>query len=167
MQATRMRTLVATLGGLLLGLAGCQTTQVVSAPIEPQPICDFNAQMAQRQAPAPAAVPQQPAVMTPMPLNSVNITDYGITNKVMVESTNARRSPTGTVEVWARLLNCTDFPLQVEGRTHFLDEGRAPAEDVSAWNRVHLPPRSYAVYRESSTSVQAVRYYYVEVREGK
>ena len=152
--------------GVVLAVAGC-APKVQVATIQPEPICDFNTQMALRQAPAPATAPEQPAVLTPMPLNSVNITDYAITQKIMVESTNARRNPTGTVEVFARLVNCTDFPLQVEGRTHFLDEMRAPAEEASAWHRVYLAPRSYAVYRESSISVQAVRYYYVEVREGR
>jgi hypothetical protein len=138
------------------------------AAVEPQAICNFNALVAQRQAaPAPAEAPAQPSGPTQMPVNSVAITDYGITNKVWVEATNARRTPTGTVEVWARFVNCTDFPLQIEGRTHFLDEGRGPAEPVSAWHRVFLPPRAFAVYQEASTSVQAVRFYYVEVREGR
>jgi hypothetical protein len=71
------------------------------------------------------------------------------------------------VEVWARLVNCTDFPLQVEGRTHFLDQGQAPAEDVSAWNRVMLAPRAYGVYQERSIGAAGVSYYFVELREGK
>jgi hypothetical protein len=152
--------------GLLLGLAGCQTQM---AAVEPQAICNFNALVAQRQAaPAPAEAPAQPAAgPTLMPLNSIAITDVAITNKVWVEATNARRTPTGTVEVWARFVNCTDFPLQIEGRTHFLDESRGPVEPVSAWQRVMLPPRTFAVYQESSTNVSAVRFYYVEVREGR
>ena len=151
--------------GVLLVLAGCQTQM---ATVEPTTICNFNALVAQRQSPpAPAEAPQQPAGPTQMPVNSVSITDYTITNKVWVEATNARRTPTGTVEVWARFVNCTDFPLQIEGRTHFLDEARAPVEAVSAWHRVFLPPRSFAVYQESSTNVSAVRFYYVEVREGR
>lgn len=150
--------------GFLLTLGGCQTQM---AAVEPQPICNFNALVAQRPSgPAPAEAPGQPGP-TPMPVNSVNITDFGMTNKIWVESTNARRTPTGTVEVWARLVNCTDFPLQIEGRTHFLDEARAPAEEASAWSRVFLPPRTHGVYREASTGVGAVRFYYVEVREGR
>jgi hypothetical protein len=152
-----------------LGAAGCQ--QVVTARIEPTPVCDFNALMASPPpasgAPAPAQVPAAPAALTEMPLNSVNITDVGITNKIMVQSANARRNPTGTVEVWTRVVNCTDFPLQIEGRTHFLDEGQAPVEEVSSWIRVFLSPRSYGVYKESSIDVARVRYYYVEIREGR
>jgi hypothetical protein len=149
-------------------LGACQHTQVVPLTIEPRPICDFNALMAQRGAPAgPAPVPQVPSTMTEMPLNVVNITDAAITNKIMVQATTARRTPTGTVEVWARLVNCTDFALQVEGRTHFLDEAQAPAEDVSAWNRVILPARAYGVYQELSSNATKVRYYYVELREAR
>jgi len=150
-------------------LAACQhPTQMVSTTIEPRPRCDFNALVAQRPAASqPAMVPSVPASMTEMPLNSVNLTDWTITNKVMVQSTNARRTPTGTVEVWARLVNCTDYPLQVEGRTHFLDESQAPVEDVTAWHRVMLSPRSLGVYTEQSTNADDVRYYYMEVREGK
>src|SRR5437773_4623160 len=150
-------------------LAACQhPTQMVSTTIEPRPRCDFNALVAQRPAASqPAMVSSVPASMTEMPLNSVNLTDWTITNKVMVQSTNARRTPTGTVEVWARLVNCTDYPLQVEGRTHFLDDGRSPIEDASAWNRVFLPARSFAVYTEHSTNTARVKYYFVELREGR
>ena len=153
---------------LALGLAACQHTQVIPLTIEPRPICDFNALMAQRGAPAqPVLVPQVPSSMAEMPLNAVNITDAAITNKIMVQATSARRTPTGTVEVWARLVNCTDFTQQVEGRTHFLDEAQAPAEGVSAWNRVILPARSYGVYHELSSNAVKVRFYYVELREAK
>ena len=148
----------------LIATAACQTP----ATIEPRPICDFNALMAQQQpAPRPAEAPAAPSALTEMPLNAVNITDFTITNKVMIQSANARRNPSGTLEVWTRVVNCTDYALQIEGRTHFLNEVQAPIEDVSAWNRVLLAPRSYGVYRESSTTTAAVRYYYVEIREGR
>jgi hypothetical protein len=154
---------------LVVGLVGCQQTHMVPVTIEPRPACDFNALMAQRGAPSaqPVLAPQVPGTMAEMPLNAVNITDAAITNKIMVQTTTARRTPAGTVEVWARLVNCTDFTLQVEGRAHFLDEAQAPTEDVSAWNRVVLSARSFGVYRELSTSTASVRYYYVELREAK
>jgi hypothetical protein len=153
--------------GLLLVGVSIITAGCVSAAIEPRPICDFNALMAQRQPPGPAAAPVAPSPLTGMPINSVNITDVMITNKVMVQAVNARRNPSGTLEVWARVVNCTDYALQIEGRTHFLDEVQAPIEDVSAWNRVHLAPRSYGVYQESSTKTAGVRHYFVEIREGR
>jgi hypothetical protein len=156
-------------GLFVVGFAagGCQ--QVVAARVEPMPVCNFNALMAVPPpgAPAPAHVSMEAGNLTEMPVNSVSITDAAITNKVMVQSANARRQPTGTVEVWTRLVNCTDFPLQIEGRTHFLDEGQAPVEEASAWVRLFLSPRSYGVYKESSIDVTRVRSYYVEIREGR
>jgi hypothetical protein len=165
MATSTLRTTAAGALALIAGFAGCQTATI----IEPQPICNFSAMTAPPPgaAPTPAEVPAAPAPPLTMPLNAVNVTDFRLTNKIMVESTNARRHPTGTVEVWTRLVNCTDFPLQVEGRTHFLDEVRSPVEDVSAWHRIFLPARSYGVYNESSANVNRVRFYYVELREGQ
>jgi hypothetical protein len=68
--------------------------------------------------------------------------------------------------VMARLVNCTDVPLQVEGRTNFLDQAQIPTEPVSAWQRVHLPARALGMYQESSTDVHSVQSYLIELREG-
>ena len=88
-------------------------------------------------------------------------------SKIAVESTNSRRTATGTLEVWAILRNRTDFPLQIEGRTQFFDAAKAPAEGPTAWKRVSLPPQSVATYKEYSTNVEGISYYYIEVREGR
>jgi hypothetical protein len=88
-------------------------------------------------------------------------------SKIAVESTNSRRTATGTLEVWAILRNRTDFPLQIEGRTQFFDEAKAPAEGPTAWKRLFLPPQSVATYREYSTKVEGIGFYYVEIREGR
>ena len=87
--------------------------------------------------------------------------------KLAVESTNARRSPTGTVEVWTVLRNRTDYPLQIEGRTQFFDSDQAPVEGPTAWHRIYLPPNSIGTYREFSTKVMEIGYYYIEIREGR
>ena len=87
--------------------------------------------------------------------------------KIAVEKTNSRRSPTGTLEVWAVLRNRTDYPLQIEGRTQFFDNDKAPSEGPTAWQRVYLPPQSVATYKEFSTKIQNINYYYVEIREGR
>lgn len=109
--------------------------------------------------------------------NSVAIIDDSLENwhgrewekkgKIAVEATNARRTPTGTVEVWATLRNRTDFPLQIEGRTQFFDSGKAPVEGPTAWQRVFLPPNAVAAYKETSTKVMEIGYYYIEIREGR
>lgn len=88
-------------------------------------------------------------------------------SKIAVEATNARRTPTGTVEVWATLRNRTDYPLQIEGRAQFFDSSQAPVEGPTAWQRVHLPPNSVATYKESSVKVMEIGYYYIEIREGR
>ena len=88
-------------------------------------------------------------------------------SKIAVESTNSRRTETGTLEVWAILRNRTDQPLQLEGRTQFFDVDKAPAEDPTAWQRVFLPPQAVATYKESSTKVNGIGFYYVEIREGR
>ncbi len=44
---------------------------------------------------------------------------------------------------------------------------RAPSEGPTAWQRVHLPPQSVATYKEFSTKIQDINYYYVEIREGR
>ncbi len=88
-------------------------------------------------------------------------------SKIAVEGTNARRSPTGTVEVWATFRNRTDYPLTIECRSQFFDRQEAPVEGPTAWQRVHLPQQSVGSYKEFSTNVMDVGYYYIEVREAR
>ena len=146
----------------LFAVTGC----VQQVAIEPRPGCDFTPMLTQAPPADQLLVPLVPGTMTAMPLNSVNITDVGITNKVLVQAVRARRMETGTVEVWSRMVNCTDFPLQVEGRVQFMDKSQAPIEPVSAWRRLHLPPRTTAVYSEKSTETEKAETYLIELREG-
>ena len=154
-----------TAGLLLTGLVVTACTQVQ----EPASICNMDAISRQRQLVAvPAVVPGQQSPLTEMPLNSVNITDAAVINKLYVHSVNARRSPTGTVEIWSQIVNCTDFPLMAELRTQFFDGSQYPSEPVSAWKRLALDPRTTNTYRELSIGSGAkVAYYLVELREGR
>ena len=147
---------------LLLALAACQTTTVL-----PKPQCDFRPLLSQAPPSGPVLLPLVPGSVTAMPLNAVNITDIAITNKIMVQATNARRLDGGDVEVFARFVNCTDFPLQLEARTHFLDAGQADTEPVTAWSRIHMPAHTIGTYSNRSTSGSSVQSYLVEVREGR
>lgn len=88
-------------------------------------------------------------------------------SKLSVESTNSRRSDTGTLEAWAVLRNRTNHPLQVEGRITFFDRDKVPCEEPSAWQRVYLQPNSVGKYSESSMETHDVSYYYIEIREGR
>ena len=146
---------------ILLAIAGCQQGLVA-----PRPQCDFRAVQSRPPAAGPVLVPPVPGSITPMPLNAVNITDVAITNKIMVQATNAKRLKTGGVEVFARVVNCTDYPLQVEARTHFLDARQGDAEPVTAWSRIHLPARTIGSYSERSTAGAVVESYLIELREG-
>jgi hypothetical protein len=87
--------------------------------------------------------------------------------KIAVEKTGSRRTETGSVEAWALLRNRTDHPFQIEGRVQFFDESEAPIGGPSAWQRIFLGPNSVATYRENSTNTDRVRYYYIEIREGR
>lgn len=87
--------------------------------------------------------------------------------KIAVESTNSRRTPTGTLEAWAIIRNRTNHPLQIEGRTTFFDREQVPCEQPTAWQRLFLQPNSVVTYKEFSTKVHTVNYYYIEIREGR
>jgi hypothetical protein len=109
--------------------------------------------------PGPALVGQTYGMaMTPLPLNSVQFGAMDIARSMAIQSLYASRTPTGTVQVAARLLSCADTPVVVRLRTSFLQSSTAPAEPASAWHDVFLAPRATAVYTEMSTSVDAATY---------
>ena len=142
---------------LALPLGACQ-------PVQQTLSCDFAPYMAAKQVPQLALVPNQPGTMTPIALNSVSFSDTFTAERVLVQYTGAQRTPTGTVEVTTRMFNCTDRPLVVEGRTNFFDEGQRPVEPVSAWQKIHLPPRSVGHYSEMSIDAKRVHTYLTELR---
>lgn len=155
-----MKALLASSVALVL-LGGC-------APMEPAPFCDMSRVASQRDLVAgPAMVQGETSPLKEMPMNSVNITDPAILSKLYIRAINARRTPGGTVEVVAQVVNCTDFPLNAEARTQFFDNTQAPSEPVSAWQRIHLPPRTSNRYRELSIGDKNVDGYMIEMRETK
>jgi hypothetical protein len=127
--------------------------------------CDFTPYL-NAQTAGPAVVGPLPGTMSPVPLNTVRVIDPRIGNKVLVQSVMARRTETGTVEVVSRLINCTDFPLHVQGRTMFLDQNNFDVEPASAWQRVYLSPRALGQYGEKSTDIARAVNFSVEIREG-
>lgn len=162
MKTAPMKTMIFTLAGLAGAglLAGCAQVQ------EPAPMCNMAGIAAQRQLVAlPAAAPGEPSPLMEMPLNSVSITDFTVINKLYVRQVTAQRTPTGTVKVISQVINCTDYPLNVEARTQFYDQGQAPSEPVSAWKRLNLAPRTLNTYSESSIGAKNVAYYMVELKE--
>ena len=99
-------------------------------------------------------------------MNNVGLLDDELGSKIAVEMTNAKRTPSSTVEAWAQLRNRTDHPQQLECRVlwYFADE--SPAEEPTAWQRLFLDPNSFETCKGLSTRID-VEYYYIEVRAGR
>lgn len=153
---------------LCIAIFGISLLSGCGATVKPQPQCDFyayNRNLTLAQQGPQSLVPQVPGSITEMPLNYANIADKGITNKVLVQATSAQRNADGSMRVFARLINCTDHPLQVEGRTTFLSEAQTETEPATAWTRIILSPHTYQSYATSSTNPNA-SLYLIELREG-
>jgi len=116
---------------------------------------------------APVRVRDQNLAGTQIRWNNVSLLDRSIENKVFVEATNSRRTPTNTVEVWALFRNRTDYPLQLQCRASFYDATQAPVEGPTAWQRVFLPPNGTANFSNVFSTVLDVGFYNIEVREGR
>lgn len=129
---------------------------------------------------APLPVPQKVGNSdTQLALNSVNVIDKNLMErrrldsgveydfgKIRIESSGTARTATGTLEAWTMVQNLTDYPLYLQGHVRFLDAQRRPLENYSAWQRISLPPKGTALYKESSLS-DAATYYFIELREGQ
>jgi len=113
-----------------------------------------------------ALVANIPRAMTPIDLDAVQFVDPALTRDILVAGLYARRTETDTVEVTARLVNCTGRPLQVQARSSFMDEAQAPTEPTSAWSRVFVPAYGTGIYRERSIGRDEVSYYLIELKEG-
>jgi len=162
-----MRTLSSfALIGLLCGVAYGGFASAADNRIK----CDFpklEKAQAEAQKREPRLVGMISGAMTPVALDAVYVTDDSIRRKIMPQDLFVRRTPAGSVEVMARIANCTDKPIQIEGRTSFMDEQKFPTEDASAWQTVFLAPRSMGTYREVSIGGSNVAYYLIEVTGAK
>ena len=147
---------------LFVWMAYGTSSKAAGTPLE----CDFYQQQKAQQSPGPALVSQVPDALSPVPLNAVQITDQKIARKIMVQGVYARRTPTSSLEVMTRMVNCTDYPQHVQLRSSFMDEQQFPVENTSAWQRVFLPPRATGVYQETSTGTFDVTYFLIELKEG-
>jgi hypothetical protein len=104
-------------------------------------------------------------------LDTVVILDKSLqdrrSGKIAVESSGARRTETGTLQVHAVIRNRTDHPQQIELRATFFDELSVPVEGPTAWQRVYLDPQAVAGYKELSARIDGIAHYYIEVREAR
>ena len=150
--------------GALAALLACGAGLVAcSGPIERRVVhCNDPGRQALRSGPALVghAYGMQ---SSPIPLDAVQFTDASLWERIAVQHLSAARNAANTVEVAARLVNCTDSTQVIGLRSSFMDGAQRPTEPASAWQTVHLQPRSTATYTESSTSTQA-RHYLLEVR---
>lgn len=125
--------------------------------------CSVGKARAAQSTGGAALVANVPRAMTPIDLNAVQMTDKGVIRSVLVEGLFARRTETDTIEVTARLVNCSKKPLQIDVRSSFMGADQFPSEPTSAWQRVFLPPFATGVYREQSMS-RNVASYLIELR---
>ncbi len=149
------------IGALALPAALAGSGCVAPPPASPVVQCTW---------PRPAGAPPGDALvalnydaMTPIPTDAVQFTNEALAREVVVQHLSAHRTPTNTVQVSARLVNCTDYPVVVDSRLHFMDANHMPLEDVSVWQRVVLRPRALGQIQESSMS-HGVEHYVVELR---
>lgn len=142
---------------MVLVTAGC-ATDVPDAMVE----CSVPRS---RPAPkGPAMVGHEYGMkMSPIPLDAVQFTEQRIANTVAVQALYASRTPTETVQVTARFVNCTEQPIAVRARTSFLRASQAPSEPISAWQTVYLSPKATGIYTESSIGRGDVTNYLVEL----
>lgn len=144
--------------GLMLTLAGCQSTQngySGNHPVQRTTTNEMNT-----------------IVFIDHDLNRTDITRsiFGEyvrdTFKVTLDRSGIATSPTGQMEVWTMIRNRTDYDLQVEGKAIFFDANQVPLPDESMWRRVYVPANGTAIYRETSLDNRA-QYFLLELREGR
>jgi hypothetical protein len=138
------------------GLGGCVAAR------KPVVQCTFPKQAA--PLPGDALVSQEYGEISPVPLDAVQFTNQVLSKQIAVQSLQAHRTLTNTVQVTARLINCTDTPLVVGVRSNFMDASRLALEPATVWQNVILQPRALGTYQESSLS-KAVEHYVVELRD--
>lgn len=103
--------------------------------------------------------------MVPMPLSTVSISDFGLRNRLLVQSVNGMRGTDGRLNVYVRYVNCTDYPMIIESRTQFLNRNQGLSEPVTGWKRTVMPPNTIGNYNESSVRTPSPHNFIVEVRE--
>lgn len=142
---------------ITLVTAGCTETRRMVVE------CKFPAQ---DMPDGPALVAHEYGEMSSIPLNAVQFTNPQLTEKMVVQTLTSSRTPTNTVQVYARMVNCTDVPLVLGVRTHFLDEDQAESEPETAWRKVFIQPHALGNYKESSLTAKVVNYL-IEIRDAR
>ena len=118
-----------------------------------------------RPAPkGPALVSEEYGLKTsPIPLDAVLFTNQKLADTLAVQGLYATKTATGTVQISARLLNCTNKAIQLRMRVSFFSKSLAPAEKESMWKTVFVPAHATGVYTELSMSRNGIANYLVEI----
>lgn len=149
----------------LAGLGLALTHQAPALARENRPLkCRISAARSDPPHGGPALVANVPRALTPIDLDAVQMNDRGVWKKVVVEGLFVNKTETGTLEVTARLVNCTKQPLVIQARSSFLNQAQAPAEASSVWKPVYISPLSTGIYQERSISPRGVDYFLIELR---
>lgn len=155
------------LSGTVLVCVACASPEPLPTQVRSTTDCDFRPTQAsqqqmkkQRQSSGTTAIPE--SVSDGL---HVNMLDQSISNKVQVHQIYEGSTQTGTTKVSALVVNCTDYPLWVQGRTHFHNPASFVGE-TSTWKSMHLAGRSQEIYSESSLSDEGARARLIELREG-
>ncbi|QFY41976.1 hypothetical protein F6R98_04475 [Candidatus Methylospira mobilis] len=112
----------------------------------------------------PALVAQEYGEMSPIPLDAVQFNNPLLKERLVVQTLKASRTPTNTVQVSARIVNCTDAPLVLGLRSHFMGEDAVENEPESVWRKLIIQPRALGNYKESSLTAD-VNNYLIEIRD--
>jgi len=148
---------------IILSACGSQPRQ---APPVTFPVCDFtNAPDGSAPRGYGVLVPAIEGTLHPIALSTVSITDLALLRRVVVQDVKAMRSASQQLKVYTRIVNCTDYPIILEARTQYLDANQIIAEPVTAWKRMHLPPRTLGNYQESSIMQPMPDSFLIELRE--
>ena len=153
----------AAMTAVTLVLHGCVTVENV-----PDAVVKCAVPAARPASKGPALVGEQYGMsMSAIPVDAVLFTDQAIANTVAVQALYAARTPTETVQVTARFVNCADHPVAVRARTSFMRASLAPSEPSSAWQTVIVRPRATSIYTENSMGRSEVSSYLIEIASEK
>jgi len=93
--------------------------------------------------------------------------DGDIHRKVTVDRITKDSDAANHLIVKATLINHTDYNQEIEGRISFFNQFKTLVEGPTVWRRLYFNPRSIEELAIASTATEEIKYFYLELREGK